>query len=141
MADILDRGMNALSGGIDVISNTIQENQGLAIGVASGIAVAGTALGTVAVVKAIKKRKKAKKRKSQSRVKHKRKSKRNKHRSTRRRSGRHTPRTAGKGKDTSHRRIRYTKKGQPYVILTSGKARFIKKKSAKSSHKRKGGRY
>jgi len=50
-------------------------------------------------------------------------------------------RTAGKGKDTSTRRIRMTKKGQPYIILASGKARFIKKSSAKRSRKLKGGRY
>lgn len=54
--------------------------------------------------------------------------------------GRHKPRTAGKRRDTSKRRIRYTKKGQPYVIK-NGRARFIKKSSAKSSYKRKGGRY
>lgn len=54
---------------------------------------------------------------------------------------RKTPRTAGKRKDTSRRRIRYTKNGQPYVIMASGKARFIKRKSAKSSHKKRGGRY
>lgn len=64
------------------------------------------------------------------------------HRKTRKRkSGRYTPRTAGKGRDRSTKRIRYTKKGQPYVILRSGKARFIKKNSAKRSHKMKGGRY
>lgn len=50
-------------------------------------------------------------------------------------------RTAGKGKDTSTRRIRMTKHGQPYVILKSGKARFIKKSSAARSRKLKGGRY
>lgn len=54
---------------------------------------------------------------------------------------RRTPRTAGKRKDRSTKRIRYTKTGQPYVILRSGKARFIKKRGAKSAHKRKGGRY
>lgn len=54
---------------------------------------------------------------------------------------RYTPHTAGKGKDTSHRRIRYTRNGQPYIILASGKARFIKKKGARRSHKRPGGRY
>jgi len=42
---------------------------------------------------------------------------------------------------TSHRRIHRTKTGQPYIILASGKARFIKKKSARTSRKRKGGRY
>ena len=50
-------------------------------------------------------------------------------------------RTAGKGKDTSTRRIRMTKNGQPYVILRSGKARFIKRSSARRSRKLKGGRY
>jgi hypothetical protein len=50
-------------------------------------------------------------------------------------------RTAGKAKDRSTRRIRMTKTGQPYIILKSGKARFIKKSSAKLSRKRKGGRY
>jgi hypothetical protein len=54
---------------------------------------------------------------------------------------RRTPYTARKRKDTSHKRIRYTKKGQPYIIMASGKARFIKKKGARASHKRKGGRY
>lgn len=62
--------------------------------------------------------------------------------SARRKKGRrYTPHTAGKRRDTSRRRIRYTKNGQPYVIMASGKARFISMKSAKSSHKRKGGRY
>jgi hypothetical protein len=51
------------------------------------------------------------------------------------------PRTAGKRKDTSHRRIRYTKNNQPYIILSNGRARFISKKSAKSSRTRKGGKY
>jgi hypothetical protein len=50
-------------------------------------------------------------------------------------------RTAGKRRDTSTRRIRMTKFGQPYVILKSGKARFISKRSARLSRKRKGGRY
>ena len=50
-------------------------------------------------------------------------------------------RTAGKGKDRSTKRIRMTKNGQPYIILKSGKARFIKKSSARASRKKKGGRY
>jgi len=57
------------------------------------------------------------------------------------RKGRQTPYTARGGRDTSTRRIRHTKHGQPYVILKSGKARFISKASAKRSRKRKGGRY
>jgi len=51
------------------------------------------------------------------------------------------PYTAGKRKDTSRRRIRNTKNNQPYVILASGKARFISKKSVSNSRKRKGGKY
>ena len=51
------------------------------------------------------------------------------------------PHTAGKRKDTSHRRIRYTKNNQPYIITSSGKARFISKKSVHNSQKRKGGKY
>lgn len=50
-------------------------------------------------------------------------------------------RTAGKRRDTSTKRIRMTKNGQPYIILKSGKARFISKASARASRKRKGGRY
>lgn len=51
------------------------------------------------------------------------------------------PYTARKRKDTSHRRIRFTKRGQPYIILRSGKARFLKKSSVRRSRKRKGGKY
>jgi hypothetical protein len=54
---------------------------------------------------------------------------------------RYTPHTAGKRRDTSRRRIRYTSKGQPYVLKANGQAKFIKSRSARSSHKRKGGRY
>jgi len=57
------------------------------------------------------------------------------------RKGRQTPYTARGGKDRSTKRIRMTKNGQPYIILKSGKARFIKKSSAKRSRKLKGGRY
>lgn len=68
-----------------------------------------------------------------------------KNRATRKRAHRNKmqrqPYTAGKRKDTSHRRIRYTSNNQPYIILRSGKARFISKRSVSSSRKRKGGKY
>lgn len=51
------------------------------------------------------------------------------------------PRTAGKRRDTSTRRIRIAKNGQPYITLANGRTRFISKKSARISRKRKGGRY
>lgn len=113
----------------------IKSNIGVIAAGAGGLVV-GSALG-VAAGAAVASKTKRKRRKSTGNSK-RRRSKASKR--TRRRT-RRTPRTAGKGKDRSHKRIRYTKKGQPYVIMASGKARFIKKKGAKLSHKRKGGRY
>lgn len=100
-----------------------------AIGVAIGAGVgglAGYALGK-------RKTRKRKKRKSNNRTKRNRKNKR--------KNGRYSPHTAGAGRDRSRRRIRYTKNGQPYILVKGGKARFISKRSAKSSHRRKGGKY
>jgi len=95
-----------------------------------GGAVVGT---TVAVASAVKK----KRRKAATTRKYRKRSSR----SGRTRKTRSYARTAGKRKDTSTRRIRMTKNGQPYVILKSGKARFISKASARASRRRKGGRY
>lgn len=103
---------------------------GLILSGASGLAVGGV-LGYYAGKRSSKKR---------SSKKRNKKSKNRKVRSNNRK-GRRTPHTAGRGRDTSIRRIRYTKNRQPYIILRSGKARFISKKSARSSHKRIGGRY
>ena len=101
-----------------------------------GAVVGGVVVGAVA--KAISSRKKST-----------RKSAKKKRTSTRKRKARHVrrkasgsyARTAGKRRDTSTKRIRMTKNGQPYVIMKSGKARFISKSSARASRKRKGGRY
>lgn len=79
--------------------------------------------------------------KSSSRKKRKSKRKTSRKRNSKTRRKRYSPYTAGKGKDRSTKRIRFTKTGQPYVIMSSGKARFIKKSSARNSRKRKGGRY
>lgn len=99
---------------------------GVGFAVASGLVAAG------AIVKA--RRKKAAKRKSVRKASRKRNYRRYKRKQKQ-------PHTAGKRKDTSHRRIKYTKNNQPYIILKSGKARFIKKSSVRNSRKRKGGRY
>lgn len=107
---------------------------------ATGAIIAGSAAivtGGVLAAKAYKKRKKSSSRKSKS-------SRKRVSRSKRKRSkyrGRKTPHTAGKRRDTSRRRIRYTKNGQPYVLGANGKAKFIKKSSAKRSRKLKGGKY
>jgi len=88
---------------------------GVAVGGTLG-AIAGTA---IAKRKNSKKRKKNKKRKSSNRKK----------------------RNNADRKSRSTKRIKYTKNGQPYVLMASGKARFISKRGAKMSKKRKGGRY
>ena len=99
------------------------------VGLAGGLV--GSAVSKIGRKSSKKKTKKRKKKTTKRRTRRKRKRKR----------VRRTPRTAGKGKDRSTKRIRYTKKGQPYVITRSGKAKFIKKSSAKRSHRLKGGRY
>lgn len=127
--------MVTVTGLKNVITDFVRENPLItAIGVGTG--VAGGAVATAAIVKSVrkksKKKKKTTKRKTTKRRTTKRKPKKRKYKYAR---------TAGKGKDRSTRRIRMTKNGQPYVILRSGKARFIKKSSARNSRKRKGGRY
>jgi hypothetical protein len=90
-----------------------------AVGVGAAV-VGGSVLGAAIIgTKAKKKTRKSTRRKSKTRKHH-----------------RHS-----KTKHKSTRRIHYTKKGQPYVYLANGRARFIKKSSARSSKKRKGGRY
>lgn len=105
-----------------------------AIGIGAGSAVVGSIVGYAAGKNSVRRHK----RKATTVRRASRRHRAVKHRKHFRR--RFTPHTAGKRKDRSTRRIRYTKKGQPYVILRSGKARFISNKSARSSHKRKGGR-
>jgi len=123
-----------ISGLIDDISGLAQKPLAAALGgAAAGALVGGAVVGLVASNKKARRRSS---RKTSSRRKKSRKSGRG-----RKRKGRYTPHTAGKGKDRSTKRIRYTKNGQPYVITRSGKARFIKKRGARLSHKRKGGRY
>lgn len=113
----------------------IQQNKtALAVG---GAGAAGIVVGGVIGAQLAKSSYKSKKKKSKRKATRKRSYK---SRKVKKRSYRYA-RTAGKSKDRSSKRIRMTKNGQPYIILKSGKARFIKKSSARSSRKRKGGRY
>jgi len=130
MADIIE----SVQQSIDGLTGFIKANPvtSATVGIATAAAVTG---GTIAAVKTVKRRKKRAKKSKPRRSRKRRGSRRRRHKR------RYTPYTAGKGKDTSTRRIRYTKRGQPYVILRSGKARFISSKSAKLSRRRKGGRY
>jgi hypothetical protein len=131
------------SGVVSLVSSAeqfIKDNIGT-IGAGVGGLAVGSALGVATGLKMARARRKTtrkrKTRKSHPATRKKRKTRRIQHK----RRVRRTPRTAGKRKDTSHKRIRHTKKGQPYIILASGKARFIKKSSARQSRKRKGGKY
>lgn len=124
---------NSISSGI---SSIIQEHP---IGVALGAtgAAAGAILGTAAIVGAVKSRKskRNKTRGSRKRISHtkrgwkqdrKRKSKQPWEVAYRKRKNRRTRNTRRKGK------VYYAKKtGQPYIILSSGKAKFIKGKRRK----------
>jgi hypothetical protein len=124
-------GLNELSNPLGAVTNaigTIQPTTAAVVSGAAGLAVGGVA---GAGIMALASRKKTKRRKKKTSRKNKRIRKKKYHSSRRRK---HTGRT-------SHRRIHYTKNNQPYVILPSGKARFIKKRSAKRSRRLKGGYY
>ena len=102
------------------------------VGVAGGVLAAGTII-------QIARKKRAKTSKAKKKVTRSRKKKpttrRKVSKTSRGRVHKH------KGKHRGTKRIHMTKKGQPYIILASGKARFIKKSSASRMKKLKGGRY
>lgn len=97
----------------------------------AGITTAGITAGVVSIAR----RKKSKKKRTTKKRKTKRKTPKKRKKVTRKKC-KHTKR-----KKSGSNKIRKTKNGQPYIILASGKAKFISKKSASLSRKRKGGRY
>jgi len=123
--------LDGLQSGIDGLvsngKNVLSSTAGTVVASALGGALLGGAI--VAGTSAIKKRSSTTRRKSSTK---KSKSRKRKYKYAR---------TAGKRKDTSRKRIRMTKNGQPYVIQANGRARFISKASARNSRRRKGGRY
>lgn len=131
------------------ISNVRQKGSGFLDTIrANPITTVGAVAGTTALIGgglviASKARKSTRKRKTTRKRTKKTKltARQRKVRRIKKRPGRQSPYTAGARKDRSRRRIRYTKNGQPYVLTARGKAKFIKKSSAKRSRKRKGGRY
>jgi len=124
-----------VSTGMEKVNDFISDNKtALAIG---GAGAAGIVVGGI-IGSAITARKNSSSKKPRKRKTTKRKVSKKKKSVSRRYK---YARTAGKAKDRSTKRIRMTKNGQPYIILKSGKARFIKKSSARASRKRKGGRY
>jgi len=113
--------MTTLNNGLQLISQH-------KIATAAGVGIGGAAIiGGIALASHKNKKRHSKNKRTFSKKNRRRKQKQ--------------PYTARKRKDTSHRRVRFTKNNQPYIILASGKARFISHKSARTSRKRKGGRY
>jgi len=118
------------------LNEFISDNKTAVTSAVAGLGGVALGAGAVSIVNKVRSTKSKTKRKSSR----KRTVKRRKSRTTKTKKYKYA-RTAGKRKDRSTKRIRMTKNGQPYVILKSGKARFIKKSSARNSRKRKGGRY
>lgn len=109
---------------VDELKNGIANNIGT-IAIGAGVAAVGAGVLGAALIgsnrkkKASTKRGRARDRKYVSKQKHERNYKRK------------TPGKrykSRKSKRTSRKGIKYTKNGQPYIILASGKARFIKGK-------------
>jgi len=131
-------------------ANEFIKNNAIELGLGTATVITGGVLGALAYrksrSKSSRRRKKSKSRNTRKRSSRGRKLKfgskawRKRYSGKKRRKQR-KPHTAGKRKDTSHRRIRYTKNNQPYIIQSNGRARFISKRSVSSSRKRKGGKY
>jgi len=119
------------------ISQFIRQNP-ITAGSIGAVGVLGT-LGASQIVGKIKKRKSKKKKRTKKAIRHRKHKRRRKKRYSHKKQRK--PYTAHKRRDTSHRRIRFTKNNQPYIILRSGKARFIKKSSVRRRRKMKGGFY
>jgi hypothetical protein len=100
----------------------------------STAALGGVALGAT-VGYLVGKNKRSKKKRS-----NKTKSRKKKVHNKRRTGKQRKPYTAGKRRDTSYRRIRYTKNNRPYIITRKG-ARFLSEKQVHNMRKRKGGKY
>jgi hypothetical protein len=143
---LLENGYDSILSNATSLVNNATTAQIIGGAVGSSLIVGG-ALGAVLTRK---KRKKPKKKTKKSKKKTSRKKKklkfgskayRKKYLGKHKRRKQKKPYTAGKRKDTSHKRIRYTKNNQPYVILSNGRARFVKRSSVRRSKKMKGGRY
>lgn len=97
-----------------------------------GIGTTGLVAGATTLIR----RKKAKKKTAKKR---KRKTSKRTKKACKRKSKKKPKRKFGLRKAVRSKKIKTTKNGQPYIILANGRARFIKKKSARIARKRKGG--
>jgi len=101
----------------------VKDNPILSAGAVTGVA----AVAGIATVASVRSRKRKSKKRRSSNVR-----KRNRSGSRKSRSYKKRPST---------KKIRINKRGQPFVVMANGQHRFISKKSARLSRKRKGGRY
>lgn len=97
-------------------------------GLVGGAAIGVTGAGIVNVIGGAIKKRRAKKKTTTKRAS-----------TTKRKTCKTTRKSTKSKRSTSSKKIKHTKNGQPYIILPSGKARFISKKSEKLRKKRKGG--
>lgn len=123
-----------LNSGLDSALATIENNPLASIG---GAAIGGVAvgLGSAAIISSINKRKNKRHKRSSSgkrgrRIKHtKRGWKQDRARRSRQKwELAYQKRKKSKKNRVSRRGIHYTKKGQPYKIMSNGRARFIKRR-------------
>ena len=114
------------------IQDAISEHPALG-GVVAGVTIGAGVAGIVNVIR--KRRAKPKTTKKRSTTTRRKSSKR----TTRKSTTTAQKRRAKAFRGANPKKIYTTKKGQPYIKLRSGKARFISKKSASSRKKRKGG--
>jgi len=123
---------------MSLLQDAISKYSKLSTTAKAGVIASGAGLIVGGTAYALSKRRKSK---SRNKVKNRKSKNTGNTRRKKRTVKQKKPYTAGKRRDTSRRRIRYTSNNQPYIILASGKARFIKKKSVSLSRKRKGGKY
>jgi len=134
MSGILETGMNALTGGIESVEKFVSEKPLGTAAIGAGILVIGTGVAIAAVSGSKSKRKTSKRGRKRDRVfkskqKHERKYKRKKKYKVYGKKGWIKPK---KSSSSKRRKVYYAKKtGQPYILLKSGKARFIKGKRRK----------
>jgi hypothetical protein len=128
---------------IDGLKNVITENKNILLGSAAGLVVgAGATAAIISATGSKSSSSSSKKRKSKkgnrdrifkSKQKHEQRYKRKRKYKVYGKKGYINPKKKKSSKAKSSRRkgVHYTKHGQPYILLRSGKARFIKKRSKK----------
>lgn len=135
MTDILEKGMNALTGAIEDVKTFVSEKPIGTAAIGAGILAAGVGLAIATTSRSKSKRKTSKRgrkrdRTFKSKQKHERKYKRKRKYKVYGRKGWINPKKKSKSRRSG--RVHYARKtGQPYIILRNGRAKFIKGKRRK----------